>query len=48
MWMQLCNYLDVINKYVEVNEHKFIHKSDTLKPHGLNAVDPFGIPLLNL
>ena len=35
-------------KNLEVNEHKFIHKLNTLKPHGLNAVDPFGIPLLNL
>ena len=33
-------------KSLEVNEHKFIHALKTIKPHGLNAVDPFGIPIL--
>ena len=33
------------SKNLEVNEHKFIHSLKTLKPHGLNVVDPFGIPL---
>ena len=33
-------------KTLEVNEHKFIHSLKTIKPHGLNAVDPFGIPIL--
>ena len=31
---------------LEVNEHKFIQKLRTLKPHGINSCDPFGIPLL--
>ena len=31
---------------LEQNEHKFIQTLRTLKPHGLNAVDPFGIMLL--
>ncbi len=31
---------------LEVNEHKYIHSLKTLRPHGINAVDPFGIPLL--
>jgi hypothetical protein len=35
-------------KSLEVNEHRFIHSLKTLQPHGLNAVDPFGIPLLRL
>ena len=34
-------------KNLEVNEHKFIQNLRTLKPNGLNAVDPFGFPLLN-
>jgi hypothetical protein len=33
---------------LEVNEHKFIQRLKTLKPFGLNSVDPFGIPLLNI
>ena len=33
-------------KMLEVREHSYIHSLKTLKPHGLNAVDPFGIPLL--
>ena len=32
---------------LEYNEHKFIQSLKTLRPHGLNGVDPFGIPLLN-
>ena len=35
-------------KMLELNEHRFIHSLKTLKPHGLNAVDPLGIPPLNL
>ena len=33
-------------KSLELNEHRFIHSLKTLKPHGINAIDPFGIPLL--
>jgi hypothetical protein len=33
---------------LEVNEHKFIQRLKTLKPFGINSVDPFGIPLLDL
>ena len=33
-------------KMLELREHSYIHSLKTLKPHGLNAVDPFGIPLL--
>ena len=35
-------------KNLEVSEHRYMHNLKTLKPHGLNAVDPFGIPLLKL
>ena len=35
-------------KTLELNEHRFIQSLKTIKPHGINAVDPFGIPLLNL
>ena len=54
----LCNKTDFENVYsvfildtcspnnLEIMEHRFIHSVRTLKPHGLNAVDPFGIPLL--
>ena len=31
---------------LDVNEHKWIHKLRTIKPFGINSVDPFGIPLL--
>jgi hypothetical protein len=33
---------------LEENEHNFnfIQKLRTIKPHGINSVDPFGIPLL--
>ena len=34
---------DGLVKNLEVQEHKFIHLLKTLKPHGINAVDPFGI-----
>ena len=30
---------------LEVNEHTFIQRLKTLKPFGINSVDPFGIPL---
>ena len=33
-------------KMLDIREHSYIHALKTLKPHGLNAVDPFGIPLL--
>ena len=33
-------------KMLKLREHSYIHSLKTLKPHGLNAVDPFGIPLL--
>ena len=32
---------------LEVDEHRFIQRLRTLRPLGLNAVDPFGIPLLD-
>ena len=31
---------------LEVNEHKFIQSLKSLRPNGINAVDPFGIPIL--
>ena len=31
---------------LEVQEHKFIQSLRSIRPHGLNSVDPFGIPLL--
>ena len=33
-------------KILEIQEHRYIHKLRTVKPHGINSVDPFGIPLL--
>ena len=33
---------------LEYNEHKFIHRLRTIKPFGINSVDPFGIPLLDI
>ena len=37
--------LDICSpKMLEVQEHKFIQSLKTLKPYGINAVDPFGIP----
>ena len=33
---------------LEFNEHKYIQRLRTIKPYGINSVDPFGIPLLDL
>ena len=33
---------------LEVDEHRYIQKLRTIRPLGLNAMDPFGIPLLDL
>ena len=33
---------------LDVNEHKFIQNLKTVKPFGINSVDPFGIPLLDI
>ena len=41
--------LDTCSPFIlEVQEHKYIQLLKSLKPHGLNAVDPFGIPILRL
>ena len=34
-------------KQLEVYEHKYIHLLKTLKPFGINTMNPFSIPLLN-
>ena len=55
----LCNKSDFNNyelfildicspKSLELNEHRFIQSLKTIKPKGINSVDPFGIPLLDL
>ena len=31
---------------LDVTEHKWIHKLETLEPGGINSVNPFGIPLI--
>ena len=33
-------------KNLEVKEHKFIHILNTLKPNGINTMNPFGIRIL--
>ena len=33
---------------LEINEHKFIQNLKTVKPFGINSVDPLGIPLLSI
>ena len=39
--------LDICSpKSLEAREHIFIHKLNTLRPKGLNATNPFGIPIL--
>jgi hypothetical protein len=30
-------------KTLELNKNRFIHSLKTLEPHGINAIDPFGI-----
>ena len=34
-------------KVLDVREHFYIHKYNTLRPNGMNACNPFGIPILN-
>ena len=34
-------------KTLEVREHKFIQLLKTLRPLGINTVNPFGLPLLH-
>lgn len=41
----LCNSSPV---NLEVTEHKFIQRLKTVKPFGINSVDPLGIPLLSI
>jgi len=33
---------------LEVRENKFIHVLKTIRPLGINTVNPFGLPLLHL
>ena len=33
---------------LDINEHKWIQRLKTIKPFGINSVDPFGIPLLDI
>lgn len=33
---------------LDINEHRWIQQLKTIKPFGINSVDPFGIPLLDL
>ena len=33
---------------LEINEHRFIQNLKTIKPFGINSVDPLGIPLLSI
>ena len=34
-------------KILDVKEHRFIHKLQTLAPQGINLTNPFSIPLLH-
>ena len=34
-------------KFLEVKEHKYIHLLKTLRPLGINTVNPFGLRLLH-
>ena len=54
----LCNKSDFSNVYrvfildtcspkmLELQEHRYIHSLKSLKPHGINSMNPFAIPLL--
>ena len=45
---QIFILLNSSPRTLDVNEHKWIQRLKTIKPFGINSVDPFGIPLLDI
>ena len=43
---QIFILLNSSPRTLDINEHKWIQRLKTIKPFGINSVDPFGIPLL--
>ena len=45
---QIFILLNSSPRTLDINEHKWIQRLKTIKPFGINSVDPFGIPFLSL
>ena len=45
---QIFILLNSSPRTLDINEHKWIQRLKTIKPFGINSVDPFGIPLLDI
>ena len=45
---QIFILLNSSPRTLDINEHKWIQRLKTIKPFGINSVDPFGIPFLLL
>ena len=45
---RVCIIDNSSTRNIDIKEHKFIHILNTLRPNGINTLNPFGIPLLNL
>ena len=45
---QIFILLNSSPRSLDINEHKWIQRLKTIKPFGINSVDPFGIPLLDI
>ena len=44
---KVCIIENTSPKFLEVKENKYIHYLKTLRPHGLNTVNPFGLSVFH-
>ena len=45
---QIFILLNSSPRTLDIDEHKWIQRLKTIKPFGINSVDPFGIALLDI